>query len=146
IGLKETAGELEARLAVVGARLAVQAVELISRGTAKGIKQDQTQASKAPKLKKEHGLIDWNRSPIQILDHIRAMQPWPTAYTFFHQQGKPPVRVLIIRAKLPTEYPLTEFGEVNPGQPWVSQTPPQLWVHKGLDFVEILELQPAGKR
>src|SRR5262249_51043183 len=115
-------------------------------GTGKGMKQDQTQVTKAPKLKKEHGLIDWSRFSTQILDQIRAMQPWPTAYTFFHQQGKPPVRVLIIRAKLPTEYPLTEFGKVNPGQLWVSQNPPQLWVHWGSDFVEILELQPAGKR
>src|SRR5262249_48666487 len=66
IGPEETAGELEARLAIVGARLAVQAVEQIAGGTAKGVKQDKSQASKAPKLRKENGLIDWTRSAEQI--------------------------------------------------------------------------------
>src|SRR5215469_9835627 len=59
----ETAGELEARLAPLGARLALKMVDEIAAGTAHGVKQDQSQVTKAPKLKKENGLIDWTRSP-----------------------------------------------------------------------------------
>src|SRR5262245_32561077 len=95
IGPEETAGELEARLAPLGAKLALQAIEQIASGTAKPIQQDKGQATKAPKLKKEDGLIDWSRSWYQVCNQIRAMQPWPTAYTFLHRKGCPPIRVII---------------------------------------------------
>src|SRR5262249_47065708 len=58
----ETSGELETRLAPVGARLALRVIDEIGTGTAQGIKQDKSQMTKAPKLTKEHGLIDWSRS------------------------------------------------------------------------------------
>src|SRR5262245_16642536 len=97
IGPEETAGELEARLAPLGAKLALRVIDQIAAGTAKGIKQDQLQVTKAPKLKKEHGLIDWSRSATQVCNHIRAMQPWPTAYTFLHRPGHDPLRVILYR-------------------------------------------------
>src|SRR5438270_133226 len=61
IGSEETSGELEARLAVLGSRLAVQVVEQMARGQGQGLKQDKSQVTKAPKLTKEHGLIGSNR-------------------------------------------------------------------------------------
>src|SRR5262249_42189523 len=70
----ETAGELEARLAPLGAKLALQAMEQIAAGTANPIKQDQSQVTKAPKLKKEDGLIDWNRHAEQVWNQVYAMQ------------------------------------------------------------------------
>ena len=57
----QNTGLLAVVCVVVGARLAVQVIDQIEAGTAKGIKQEKSQASKAPKLVKEHGLIDWNR-------------------------------------------------------------------------------------
>src|SRR5262249_2094687 len=53
IGPEETAGEVETRLAPLGARLAVQVVKQIAAGTLKGVKQDAALVTKAPKLKKE---------------------------------------------------------------------------------------------
>jgi methionyl-tRNA formyltransferase len=150
IGEEETAGELEARLAPLGARLAVQVVEQTAAGTARGIKQDKTQATKAPKLNKENGLIDWNRSAEQVCNQIRAMQPWPTAYAFLHRQGQSPMRVIVNKAVAfrgqfdPSIRPgfafadprfpgslLVTAGEVSPGERAV---------------VQVCELQPAGKR
>src|SRR5439155_15839217 len=61
----ETAGELEARLAPLGARLALDVIERMKAGLVAGTKQDPAQVTKAPKLKKEHGLIDWTKSPEQ---------------------------------------------------------------------------------
>src|SRR5262245_53193469 len=58
----ETAGELEARLAPGGAKLALESIEKIVNGTAKPLPQDKGQVTKAPKLKKEDGLIDWTRT------------------------------------------------------------------------------------
>src|SRR5882724_1560377 len=76
IGSQETAGELENRLAPLGARLAMKVIEDIAAGISKGVPQDKALATKAPKLTKEHGLIDWKRSAHEIYNQIRAMQPW----------------------------------------------------------------------
>jgi methionyl-tRNA formyltransferase len=146
IGPDETAGELESRLAAVGAKLAMQAVEQIATGTTKGVKQDQTQATKAPKLKKEDGLIDWTRSAAQVCNQIRAMQPWPTAYTFFHQTGKPAVRTMICRAVPALAFVPAPHGPASPGVPIPSTD--RLYVGAGEHntLVAIHELQPAGKK
>jgi methionyl-tRNA formyltransferase len=150
IGPEETAGELEARLAPLGAKLAVQAIDQIEAGTARGIKQDKSQVTKAPKLKKEDGLIDWARTAKQVCNQIRAMQPWPTAYTFFHRAGKPPVRVLVTKAKSLTDSTIFEsdtWGH-RPGEVLLFPGPSHLWVATGEDFdlIAILEVQPAGKK
>src|SRR5258708_6473167 len=102
IGPEETAGELEARLAPLGARLALQTIQEIEQGQTKSLPQDVSLVSKAPKLTKEHGLIDWTRPAQAVCNQIRAMQPWPTAYTFWRREGKPPLRLMILKAK-PTE-------------------------------------------
>jgi len=151
IGPEETAGELEVRLAVVGARLAIQAVEQIASGTAKGIKQDQSQTSKAPKLKKEHGLIDWTREVVEVCNHVRAMQPWPTAYTYFHQTSKKPVRMIISLA-IPAMIGTIGLGPDSPkaGSIFVrhgQELELSVWAGKqDVGGVRIVELQPAGKR
>jgi methionyl-tRNA formyltransferase len=146
----ETAGELEARLALLGARLALQVIDQITAGTAPGIKQDKAQVTKAPKLKKEDGLIDWTRSAEQVCNRIRAMQPWPTAYTFLHRAGQSPLRVIINEA---VAFPVRYAPEVPVGTVFVDQRfPGSLFVTAGLEIpeertvVEIRELQPAGKR
>jgi methionyl-tRNA formyltransferase len=146
IGQEETAGELEARLAPLGARLALQVIDQIEAGTTKGIKQDKSLATKAPKLMKEHGLIDWSRSAGQVCNHIRAMQPWPTAYSFLREENKVPRRLIIVRASVVA--PLEETSSFLPGT--IVQDPKQafrLFVVTGEGgMVEIHQLQPAGKR
>src|SRR5262245_50971680 len=91
----ETAGELESRLSQLGARLAAGVVEQLAAGSAHGVVQDASKVTKAPKLKKEHGAINWVRHGRDICNHIRAMQPWPTPYTFLHRAGHPPVRLIL---------------------------------------------------
>jgi methionyl-tRNA formyltransferase len=145
IGPEETAGELEARLGPLGARLALQVIDQIAAGKARGIPQDKTQATKAPKLTKEHGLIDWSRPAQDVCNQIRAMQPWPTAYTYWHRQGQPALRLILHKA---TAAGGQQNGGLRPGQvSAVSEGPPRLYVTAGdQTAVEILELQPAGKR
>ena len=151
IGPEETAGDVEARLAPLGARLALHVIEQIQNGTVQGRKQDPSQVTKAPKLKKEHGLIDWRRTVVEVCSQIRAMQPWPTAYTFFHRQDKPPVRVIITRA-VPGGVGAFGLGPSGPAAGMMfarSGAPPELIAWAGKEHpggVRILELQPAGKR
>lgn len=82
----ETAPELGARLGVSGADLLIQALEQIAKGTSSPEKQDNTQATLAPILKKEDGRIDWELPAKVIYDRWRGFQPWPGAYTTFRRQ------------------------------------------------------------
>jgi methionyl-tRNA formyltransferase len=143
IGPEETAGELEARLAPLGAKLALESIEKMVAGIAKPLSQDKAQVSKAPKLKKEDGLIDWTRFTEQVCNQIRAMQPWPTAYTYLHRSGNPPTRVIINRA-----HPNLDVDfEIGLAAGLLRVVGSRLYVGDGSRArVEILELQPAGKR
>jgi methionyl-tRNA formyltransferase len=147
---EETAGELEARLAPLGARMALQAIEQIQAGTAKVIPQDKSQVTKAPKLTKEHGLIAWNRGAYLVCNQIRAMQPWPTAYTFLHRSGQRPLRILVHSAGVS---PLKADFSFPAGAAFVHPQYAQLLQvaagdegFGGKSLVSIGELQPAGKR
>jgi methionyl-tRNA formyltransferase len=145
IGPEETAGELEARLAPIGARLALQTIQEIEEGQTKSLLQDASLVSKAPKLTKEHGLIDWTRPAQTVCNQIRAMQPWPTAYTFWRREGKPPLRMMILKAKPAAKQ---ELGNAVPGQVVLASDSPQILHVMAGDgrLVDILEVQPAGKK
>jgi methionyl-tRNA formyltransferase len=141
----ETAGELEARLGPLGARLALETVDKLAHGPVPGLPQDKSQVTKAPKLTKEHGLIDWMRPAADVCNQIRAMQPWPTAYTYLHRQGQESVRLIVHRASplLPGQGP-----NLQPNGPGCVHTDAgALWSGCGDGcWVELMELQPAGKR
>src|SRR5262249_43789388 len=111
-------------------------------GTAQGTKQDKSLVTKAPKLKKENGLLDWTRHGRDVCNQIRAMQPWPTAYTYWHHSTREPMRLIISKAAW------REMPGVNPkpGEPQAGDAG-RLVIGAGSgSVVEVLELQPAGKR
>ncbi len=149
---EETAGELEARLAPLGATLAMKVIDQIAAGTAGGVKQDMSGVTKAPKLKKENGLIDWDRGSRQVCDHVRAMQPWPTAYTFFRRAGKPPARVIVNLARPIPSVRRTADSRAGSLFTLPEFHPGDLFVTAGLaggqerQVVKVVELQPAGKK
>jgi methionyl-tRNA formyltransferase len=136
----ETSGELESRLAPLGARLALEVIDRIEAGTTQGIKQDPALVTRAPKLKKEHGAIDWTRRAEQVINQIRAMQPWPTAYTYWHRPDHPPMRLLVIRAGI-----AVGEGSGRPGTV-VRVQDDALHIAAGTGLVSLLQVQPAGKR
>jgi len=86
IGPEENAIDLGRRLAVMGADLLVETLAGLAAGSIAGEKQDDDQASHAPLLKKEDGVIDWSQSPDSIHNLVRGFQPWPGAYTSFRSQ------------------------------------------------------------
>jgi methionyl-tRNA formyltransferase len=86
IGPEENAVELGTRLAKMGADLLVKTLEGLERATIAPEKQDPTQASYAPLLKKEDGLIDWSQPAQVIHNRVRGLQPWPGAYASFRGQ------------------------------------------------------------
>ena len=86
IGENETAGHLHDRLAVLGRDVMDETLHQLCAGTLVAEKQDDTLSCYAPMLKKEDGLIDWNRSAIEIHNQVRGLDPWPGAYTYFDDE------------------------------------------------------------
>jgi methionyl-tRNA formyltransferase len=82
IGPEEDALQLGARLAEAGAQLLVQTLH----DNPRPLKQDAAEATYAPILKKEDGVIDWNWPATKIFNRIRGFLPWPGAYSFFRGQ------------------------------------------------------------
>ncbi len=145
INPEETAGDLEARLAPLGARMALHTIERMKSGPITGTKQDKSLVTKAPKLKKEDGLIDWTRPADHVALQIRAMQPWPTAYTFLLREGKPPQRIMIMHTG---KIIAASSGSTppTPGLLWAGDGT-CIWVFTGnSEAVQVTELQPAGKK
>jgi methionyl-tRNA formyltransferase len=151
IGAKETSGELELRLSILGADLTLRVVDQIATGTTQPIIQDSTQASRAPRLKKESGLIEWNRSPRQIDCQVRALQPWPLAYSTLAMRnekgGGGPGRSLrlIVLEVAPAPTLSAIDWSVLPGTVLPCDNK-RLVVQAGGGPVEIDRLQPEGKR
>jgi len=85
IGAKETAPALMQRLSEIGAELLSETLARLDELTPQP--QDDTQATFAPIIKKEDGLINWSQSALLIERAIRGFQPWPTAYSTFNSRG-----------------------------------------------------------
>lgn len=83
IGEEETAGELHDRLAILGSKALIEAVESIENDEVARTKQNHDEASYAPMLTKEMGRIDWSMDAVKIKNLIRGTYPWPGAYSFY---------------------------------------------------------------
>ncbi len=129
----QTAPELNACLAPLGAELLLETMRQISAGTAHAEKQDDALATLAPILKKEDGLIDWRRPAETIYNRLRGFTPWPGAYTTYRG-----AQLLITRVRP------AESADLSPGRLHIEKR--RLLVGAGdRTTLEILELQPAGK-
>ncbi len=83
IGGDETAVQLLTRMSEAGAPLMVDTLRKLERGEITPRAQNNAEATLAPPLKKEEGLIDWREAAGAIYNRIRAFDPWPGAYTRF---------------------------------------------------------------
>jgi len=134
IGPDETRGELEARLAKLGAELLLETVEGLAKGTIRPRPQPR-EGTLAPRLHKEDGRIDWSWPAERVHNWVRGMSPWPSAFTSFRG------RLLKIHRSHLSDFP-------HPGLPPGTVLPLReaLFVACGDGVVELLEIQPEGKR
>jgi len=137
----ETAVELEQRLSEMGAWLIRRTIDSVEAGRLEALPQDPSLASKAPRLKKSDGAIDWARPALAIKNHIRAFEPWPKTFTFWHRPKGKPIR-LILGPAMVCDLPYTAAA---PGTV-VSTDEGQLIVAAEEGAVAIRKVQPAGKR
>jgi methionyl-tRNA formyltransferase len=144
IGPDEEHPELEQRLAKLGIQTVHEALTALATwdGTSPlGSPQDATQTTKAPRLKKEQGAIDWSKSADQIRNQIRALKPWPGTFTFWQRSGQEPLRLVIDQAHV-VEINTTE---TPPGQV-ITSDGKQLIVATGHGGLSLTTIAPAGKR
>ncbi len=79
----DTAQTLHDTLAVEGAALALETISLAEQNKLVPVAQDGSLATYAPKLKKEDGLVQWNKRATEIKNLVRGLDPWPGAYIFY---------------------------------------------------------------
>ena len=137
IGEIETAGEVHDRLALDGAVLVPRVLDELAAGTAVETPQDESLATLAPKLGRAHATIDWTRPPAAVANQIRGTFPWPGCHVRLFEGGREVSRVTLVRARVAQAQPhAARPGEILPSGA----------VGAGAGAVEVVELQPEGKR
>ncbi len=131
----DTAGSLSPRLAELGGRLLLETLKQLKAGSLVPRPQDHSQATMAPLLKKEDGLIDWTMPAAAIANRIRGLTPWPGAYTFLGGE-----RWMLYRAVA-----LHEAAAGVPGR-ITAAVKDAIHVATGGGVLAIKELQPANSR
>ena len=131
----DDAGTLQERLAMCGAEALVRALDGMESGSLRPRPQDHAQATYAPKLRKEDGMIVWTRSAVDLAHLIRGVTPWPGAMTT--HRGKP---LRIWRAT-----PKERSGAGRPGRV-AAIDPLGIWVESGDGYLVLGEVQPASGR
>jgi methionyl-tRNA formyltransferase len=132
---EDTAMTLWPKLAELTAEALIETLPPLRDGGLKSQKQDEAQATLAPILKKEDGLIDYERSATELWNRLRGFQPWPGAYTTF--RGK---KLNVTSARPVSSRPALDQGmlRIDHGQ---------LVVECGQgSALELLEVQPEGKK
>lgn len=129
------AGVLTTQLFELGAAMLLEALAAYAAGQLQPIPQDDSQATYTSLLKKSDGIIDWNQSAVHIERMTRAYDPWPAATTLWRGQ---PFKIIAARAH--------DTGPIDatPGQ--LLPHPDGVWVATGDGTLELLLVQPAGKR
>jgi methionyl-tRNA formyltransferase len=133
ISEKDTAETLSPRLAAIGADLMIETLRGLDIGAIEPHKQDSSQATRAPILKKEDGRIDFSRTAQEIYNRFRGFQPWPGAFTTFRGRGLNVTAMKPASQETPTAQLLVRGNQVFVG------------CGNG-SAIELLELQPEGKK
>jgi methionyl-tRNA formyltransferase len=128
----DSGGSLHDRLAQIATEALLESLRLVAPGNAPRISQDNARATYAPKLKREHGQIDWSESAEAIERRIRAYNPWPGAFMKVADQNLKIFSASVV--------------ELNgrPGE--ILRSDKDLIVAAGKGALSLAELQLEGKR
>jgi len=137
IAADDTGGTLHDKLARLGADALAETLQLLKRGELVARPQDEAEATYAPLIKKEDGRIDWSREAIVIERHIRAFNPWPSAYTTV--SGK------LLKIFAAQVEPHARQSSQTPGT-IIEVTPVSLVVATGAKALALTEVQLEGKK
>ena len=91
----DTTGTLTERMAPIAAALLARNLARLEAGRAPRVAQDEAKVTLAPPLAKDEGRVRWSDAPAQVRDHVRAMTPWPGAFSTLRVPEKPDERVVL---------------------------------------------------
>lgn len=131
---EDDAVTLAEKLSKVGAELTIETLGLLAKGKLALTPQNDSEATLAPKLKKEEGLIDWKKTAETLHNQVRGYSPWPGAYTFYGSK-----RISVIKSETVSGDKSDEPGVVAR----VSDYGIEVGTSKGRLIVK--ELKPEGK-
>jgi methionyl-tRNA formyltransferase len=137
IGPDDRTDEVEATLADQGGALLVETVDRLAIGPVSEVAQDETRATYAPRLTRDDGRVDWTRPARVIHDQIRALHPWPHAFSF-----GPQGRLILHRSRVGS----AADAAVPAGTVLPMTDPDALRVQTGEGVLDLLELQAEGGR
>jgi methionyl-tRNA formyltransferase len=83
IGIEDTSISLSSNLAHMAAEMVIEVLDRIKDGRVNFTVQNDRDSTLAPKLKRQDGLIDWNKDAQSIYNQIRGMLPWPGTFTYY---------------------------------------------------------------
>ena len=135
IGPDDRTDAVERRLAEIGGHLLVETVARLALGPVKEVPQDDSRVTYAPRLTKEEGLVDWSRPARNIHNQIRALHPWPHAFTF-----GPRGRLILHRSEVCGE----SAPDAPPGSILLAPPHDALRIATGDGVLTVLELQAEG--
>jgi methionyl-tRNA formyltransferase len=143
IGPDENAGELHDKLMAVGAGLVLKTVQAIENDNVIPIPQDQVDEKDikhAPKIFRDDCRIDWTKTAEQIHNHVRGLSPYPAAYTIYIGIDGKETNIKVFATKLTLDHNDRKPGSIE------TDNKSYLKVYAAGGVLEIIELQPAGKR
>lgn len=135
IGENETAGDVHDRMMLLGAQVVLKTVRAIESGDYTLQRQDESLASKAPKIHHDTCRIDFNRPARAVHDFIRGLSPYPAAWTILDEQELKILRTTPERAR----------HDLPPGK-FIVKEQRELKIAVADGFVQVHELQLAGRR
>ena len=115
----DTAVDLERILSDLGVDATLEAIDRIQASASLaadgerptvGIPQDASKATRAPRLKKTDGVVDWSQPAARIERMRRALEPWPRTTAFLYREGQPPMRLVLEELALVPEPPAGSGG------------------------------------
>ena len=139
IGAEDVAGDVHDRLMERGAQLLVRTVEGLLAGTITAVPQGDGERHGAPKLTPESCRIQWNMTTAQLHNLVRGLSPFPGAWTQWLMPDMAPQHFKIMRTRLSDLNDPAAEGTVH-------ITADQLFVRASDGWLEVIELQPEGKR
>lgn len=136
ISSEDTGGSLFDKLSKVGADLLIETLHLIEKNDIVRIPQDDEKATHVGLIKKDFGILSFDEENKYILNKIRALNPWPSAFTFYKDK-----MVKIWKAKsVSFNNKGYEYGDL------VVENKDELLVVTRNGAISILELQEEGKK
>ncbi len=143
IGSRDTAGALHEKLSLLGAKILPVVIKKYIAGEIKPIPQNNAKASYVKRLKKQDGLIDWAKPAVEIERFIRAMAPWPSAYTITKNKKQKTKNSLMLKL-LESEHKISQINEYKIGEVFLHNG--NIAVQCGKGALIIKKLQLEGKK